>query len=360
MKVLTLMSVLLLAISCSGGEPTRSTSTVVETETASSLGTIRFLRGGYPGRPVLMSGDGSEQRSARVPGFPTYSPDGRKVVFSVEQTPGNARLYVANADGSNRRAISRLTANCFGPDWSPDGKKIAYTDGCEVDFTTIYIVNRDGSGLRKLDPGYWQLGPEWSPDGRAILFTAYPHPFQRPFTGWRLFLIDPDGRHRRVIRGTYPKSRFASYFAQWSPDGKKIYFVSTPGDPREDRRRLFVMSMDGRAVRPLSPASVKVREYELSPDGRKIVFVGVAGKRKGWEIYAMNSDGSDVRQLTNNRVWDIEATWSPDRQRIVFTRILTQGRDGNSEIFVMNADGTGQANLSRNPADDWAPSWVLP
>ena len=71
------------------------------------------------------------------------------------------------------------------------------------------------------------------------------------------------------------------------------------------------------------------------------------------EIYVMDADRGNQRNLTNNRDDDFQPSWSPDGKRIVFV----SERDGNSEIYVMNADGSNPQNLTNNPGNDIYPSW---
>ena len=88
-----------------------------------------------------------------------------------------------------------------------------------------------------------------------------------------------------------------------------------------------------------------------SPDGRKLAFVS---ERDGnSEIYVMNVDGSAQENLTEQPASDSHPSWSRDGRRIVFV----SRRDGNAEIYVMNADGSGLRNLTRTPSADRDPAW---
>ena len=71
------------------------------------------------------------------------------------------------------------------------------------------------------------------------------------------------------------------------------------------------------------------------------------------EIYVMDADGNDQQGLTDNDFYDTHPSWSPDGERIAFMSEM----DGNPEIYVMDADGGNQQNLTNNPHDDWSPSW---
>ena len=71
------------------------------------------------------------------------------------------------------------------------------------------------------------------------------------------------------------------------------------------------------------------------------------------EIYVTNADGGEQRNLTVNSAADEHPCWSPDGSRIAFA----SNRDDNFDVYTMNADGSGVKNLTRHAADDWGPSW---
>jgi Tol biopolymer transport system component len=96
-------------------------------------------------------------------------------------------------------------------------------------------------------------------------------------------------------------------------------------------------------VAPLPPPS--------GNGGGQIAFY--SGRDGNSEIYVINTDGTDLLRLTTNSAGDMAPAWSPNGMQIAFT----SNRDGNNEIYVMNADGSDQRRLTNNPAYESHPDW---
>jgi TolB protein len=100
---------------------------------------------------------------------PSYSPDGSQIVFNSDRD-GNQQLYVMNADGTNVRRISFGRGRYGTPVWSPRGDLIAFTKMRGGSFY-IGVMSPDGSGERTLTESFLDEGPTWAPNGRVIIFT---------------------------------------------------------------------------------------------------------------------------------------------------------------------------------------------
>ena len=138
----------------------------------------------------------------------------------------------------------------------------------------------------------------------------------------------------------------------FSPDGKRIAFVAPPGDrPGEGDTEVWVMNADGKARRQVTKSALSDWAPAFSPDGKRIAYVSVPVDELA-EVFVMDADGANKVRLTENDAVDFDPKWSPDGKRIIFT----SQRDGDQDVYVMNADGTGQAQLTRYSPDLPAPA----
>ncbi|MBX6315958.1 MAG: PD40 domain-containing protein, partial [Isosphaeraceae bacterium] len=104
-------------------------------------------------------------------GFPSFSPDGRQLVFRSGRD-GAKNLYIMEADGSHVRRLTEGRWTDTMCDWSPTGDWIVFASDREGDFE-IWLIHPDGSGLRKLIGGGGRNNhPHFSPDGRWVVFTS--------------------------------------------------------------------------------------------------------------------------------------------------------------------------------------------
>ena len=138
---------------------------------------------------------------------PSYSPDGTQITFESDRG-GSQQVYVMGADGSNQNRISFGKGRYSTPVWSPDGKYIAFTKQGDSKFA-IGVMKPDGSEERILTEGFHNEGPTWSPNSRVVMFFR-----EQPgeTSGPQLFSVDISGYNEQKV----PTPGFSSDPA-WSP-----------------------------------------------------------------------------------------------------------------------------------------------
>jgi Tol biopolymer transport system component len=209
----------------------------------------------------------------------------------------------------------------------------------------IYLIRTDGSQRTQLTtaPGN-DFSPAWSPDGARIIFRTTRDGDDE------IYVMNADGSDQTNLSRS-PASEERS--PAWSPDGRQIALSSQGGTD------IFILPVDlaeqarnNTKWKRLTSDRPGGDEYPAwSPDGTKIAFH--SDRDGNWEIYVMNADGSGQTRLTNHPGEDSYPDWSPDGTHLIFSSETI----GYSDIYVMNADGTGLIQLTDNPEPEYDPAW---
>ena len=282
-----------------------------------------------------------------------------------------AEIYLMDGEGTNPR---RLTENahfdCF-PALSPDGKRIVFdsnrlrANGEPFNTSDLFVMNADGTGQIPLTRG---SSATWSPEGRKIAFHASSSGTGQPInslpgaatTDSDIFVMNVDDFLKSRAR---PKNITNNRAAidddpDWSPRAQKIVFTShavTDDTDNHVTAEIYAIDTDGtgKPMR-LTNNAEEERAPSWSPDGRRIVFCCRRGG-PDFEICVMNADGTGQAQLTDNTIGDLTPSWSPDGKNIVFHRRV--GGRGQFQLFLINADGTDEKQLTFPPGLNAFPNW---
>lgn len=264
-----------------------------------------------------------------------------KIAF-VSNRDGNNEIYVMDDNGTNQQRLTNNSVEDFSPSISRDGSKIVFQSGSASTSFNIYVINIDGSGLTALTSGSgFNVGPSFSPDGSKILFTA-----SRGSAGYQVYVMDANGSNQTSLT-----SGADNYAGSFNHDGTKIVFSST----RNGSSEIFVMDANGLNQTKLTDNNNDQfvdGEPEFSPDGSKIVFHAIRGGGN-LEVFTMMANGDALTQLTDTLAPNQNPSFSPDGSKIIFD----SNRDGDIELYVMNANGTNPSRLTTSPGFDWQASW---
>lgn len=220
-------------------------------------------------------------------------------------------------------------------------------------FNEIYLLDVATGQTRPLLRSYLEntpldeFTPLWSPDGREIAFTAiFPATDSRITSAFNseVMVVNTAGiAPQNLTRHDADRE----YLVGWSPDGQRILFLSNRNWAfgaygSREFTNLFVMDADGRHVEQLGSFDLFNAQPRWSPDGRRIIFAGpgyldsaepLTDRDWDTEIFVINSDGSDLRQLTHNDQDDGAAAWSPDSTQIAFLSPLL----GDTAVYILDA-----------------------
>jgi TolB protein len=230
------------------------------------------------------------------------------------------------------------------------------------------------SNVRQLtdeDMGIGASGEAYfSPDARRIIFQSYPRG-ESDYQMYTLELADDFTARPGTLRRVSPPGG-ACTCGFFRPDGGGIIYASTYLNPNLPNPNYYhrtgssytwpmpggmdilAADLNGDNPRQLTTTVGYDAEGAYSPDGRHIVFT--SDRAGNPDIYVMDADGSNVRQITNKPGYDGGPFFSPDGKRIIFRADRRQ--DNHLQVFVINADGTGERQLTAHRSVvNWAPFW---
>lgn len=198
--------------------------------------------------------------TTRMPRFASVSPDGRQVVFE-----SLGRLHIRNmGSGTPRRLTSQSDAFELFPSWSRDGRRIVYVRWSDDGLGQVRVMNANGGGDRAVtsQPGHYR-NPRFSPDGSMIVFEQ----------GEGGFLTSGDWSERP---GVYRVSTSGGRAARITETGSNPHFGAN-GDrvfltvSEENKQRLISVDLSGNDRRVHASGEL-VTGYEVSPDGDTLAF----------------------------------------------------------------------------------------
>ncbi len=258
------------------------------------------------------------------------------VIGRHEPQTGGA-LYTVRGDGGREtRLLTIPGSDIWGAAVSPDGKRLAFRVSTGKDpASDIYIANIDGTQERRIThSGRHDTHPAWSPDGKRIVFISIP---AGTSGNYLLQTISPDGTRLKTIVSGVTEMRLPT----WSPDGKSIAYQTRNGL----RQQIAVVSSAGGTVTWL-PATAGGAQPAWSSAG-VIAFVTADGT-----IAITSSTGASARELVRNAAMP---AWSADGKRIAY--IHEDG--GDAQVFVTDLGSGRTANVSQLAGLDAShPSWM--
>lgn len=291
----------------------------------------------------------------RTPSTPQISPDGRRVIYTLETADRFAdafysNLWMVSIDGKDHRPLTSGKWKDSLPRWSPGGEKLAYVS-TRAGKPQIFVRWMDtGAEAKITDLENAPSSLSWSPDGETLAFLT--RVAAKP--GWQITMPKaPEG-------ATWAEAPIVETRLKWRADG-----IGGIGQRPLGFSHLFVVPVTGGAPRQITEGDFDHGgEPGWMPDGKSIVLH--AARRAdadttlyGEDIWRFPLDGGKPAQLTKVDGTETNPVVSPDGRYIAFTGFADKGFSShNTNLYVMNADGSGLRQLARElDRNVLAPRW---
>ena len=272
-----------------------------------------------------------------------YKLTGNRGIFDsriafVSTTTGNKEIFVCEFDGYDPKQFTRHKSITISPAWSSDGKWLAYTSWQKgkPDLYLKNLRNRQGTVIAKKGIN---ITPAWVPGKFQLAATLSFQDDQE------IYLLTQAGKIIKRLTNQIG----IDVSPTWSPDGKKIAFVSDragSGNPQ-----IYIQNIESGEIERLTFEGRYNTQPSWSPKGDKIAYSSKDGAVLN--IHVIGADGRGAAQLTHDEGNNESPTWSPDGSLIAYSST----REGPSRIYVMTAYGTDRKRLLSMPGEQTDPRW---
>jgi Tol biopolymer transport system component len=229
-------------------------------------------------------------------------------------------------DGTGDRRLVADGATAIEPAVTADGRRVAYVSTRDGS-PQIWVVSADGGGANRLTSGAGSYQPSWSPDGRSLAFVSLRDGLPK------IYVMKADGTDQRRLT----KGGGEEYTPSWSPAGDHIAFASV----RDRAADVYVIDIAGLQERQLTTDPGEDVNPVWSADASQLAFESDRSVDGLPDIWVMNADGSNQHDVSNFPGWEGSPSWWPG-WRIMFV----SQQNGSWQLFSMNPDGSGRESLT--------------
>ncbi len=357
MRCTLVLLLFLTAVACKKGTVAPEIQEPLNLNVADEIAYIAKLKTANAFQLFLMKTDGSALRTLSGDSISNeplaVSHDGNKFLFSTYDQNKTAGLYAIDKRGGGPVLLASGLNPYTAMTWSPDDTKILFlkwTLGMTI-ASDVFVIDRDGKNEKQLTTDGRNLYPHWFPDGRKIIYSsAGINP------GIYVMTADWSGSWRIGLGGA------SNVNAVVSPGGDKVTFAIHD----QDRSLLYVMNADGTGTKlavvapgasvPAASSFYKVVDLSpaWSPDGTKIAYACRVGDNS--EIFVVNPDGSENKRLTNTNKLESNPIWSKDGRHIVY--LANDPEVYNPAIYIMRANGHSPTQVSKTDGYIMYPTYI--
>lgn len=286
---------------------------------------------------VVAAGASVLALAAAAPAAATYEGNSGRIAFGATDATNRrqADIWSARPGEDDLHQLTDAPGRDICPVYSPDGRRIAFCSDRTGAFE-IWVMDANGHHERQVTRlGTSATFPDFSPDGRLLAFSAAP----TSGAASDLWLVPVDGGAPTQVTNT-PDTLEEN--AAWSPDGSRILFTRIAGD--FSGSQLWTRDVGtGVEAQLTSDPTIKDQTPDWSPDGTRIAYTADD------DIWLMDADGSDQANLTRSDDVEFGATFSPDGRAIAFTGTGGPVPAGQRYVQTMSTDGSDRRVLRPTP-----------